>query len=72
MNRAELRHWLASGDAATARAARRLVRTAKRLGARMRSGSVRAEMDRIVMEANDPTRGSSLPPDLVRRSRRRR
>ncbi|MFV0317575.1 MAG: hypothetical protein ACK5O2_11535 [Microthrixaceae bacterium] len=62
MNRRELRHWLASADNPVARGARRLFRAANQTRARVRSGSVAAEMDRIVARANDPTIGSGLPP----------
>lgn len=70
MKRRELRRWLASGDAAPARGARWLFRSTKQLGAVLRSGSVGAEMDRIVERANDPAVGSSLSARAALRQRR--
>ena len=57
---AAARHWLAIAEAPPARLARRAVRGAHRLRARVRSGSVAAEMDRIVADALDPATGSAL------------
>lgn len=74
MRWAEIRRWLASGDAVVARTARRTLRGAKRLSARLRSGSLSAEMDRIVAEALDTSRGSGLAiptAELLNRRRRR-
>lgn len=66
----EMRNWVATSDDAAARALRRTVRLAMRTAARLRSGSVTAEMDRIVAEANSATTGSALPAELLARSRR--
>lgn len=63
-----LRHWLTSSDAAAARVARRSLRGAKRTAARLRSGSVSAEMDRIVATANDSSIGSGLEARLAHRT----
>lgn len=67
-----MRRWLASGDAITARTARRTLRGAKRLAGRLRSGSLSAEMDRIVADALDTTRGSGSTIPTPEVSRRRR
>ena len=69
---AELRHWLATADALPARIARSALRGANRWRARRRSGSVYAEMDRIVAEATDDTVGSGLAASLDTRSRANR
>jgi hypothetical protein len=63
------RRWLATADAAPARAARRLVRGVLRARARARSGTVAAEMDRVVAEAVSAEEGIGLPPELARRRR---
>lgn len=72
MRRTEIRHWLASGDALTARLARRSLREVKRTVGRLRSGSLTAEMDRIVAGAMDSDRGTglSIGPDELSRRRR--
>ena len=67
-----LRHWLATADALPARMARSALRGFNRWRARTRSGSVYAEMDRIVAEANDDTVGSGLAASLEARSRTER
>lgn len=67
-----MRRWLASGDAITACTARRTLRGAKRLAGRLRSGSLSAEMDRIVADALDTTRGSGSAIPTPEVSRRRR
>ena len=66
-----LRHWLATADAAPARLARSSLRGVMRFRARSRSGSVYAEMDRIVAQANDNTVGSGLAASAERRRRSR-
>lgn len=63
---------MATSPAPPARATRAAVRGFARLRARVRSGSVAAEMDRIVAEALEPSRGSALDPALRHRRGRRR
>ncbi|MCB1271263.1 MAG: hypothetical protein M9942_00415 [Microthrixaceae bacterium] len=71
---ARVRAWLATGDAAAPRAVRAALRSANRTVARLRSGSVAAEMDRIVAETTAGTTGSGLsvsPSEVSARTRRR-
>ncbi|MCP4435452.1 MAG: hypothetical protein GY812_08155 [Actinomycetia bacterium] len=74
MIRADLKHWLATADASPARWVRSTHRSLLRARARMRTGSVAAEMDRIVDKARDTTAGSGLGESVatrVNRARRR-
>jgi hypothetical protein len=65
---AALRRWLATADAVPARLARSSLRAMRRASARARSGSVAAEMDRIVAEAGDDTVGYGLAASVRRRA----
>lgn len=56
-----IRKWVGSADTSLARFIRSTARLALRTRARMRSGSVRAEMERIVAEANSAQVGSARP-----------
>jgi hypothetical protein len=68
----DIRKWVGSADTTGARAARRFARLALRTRARIRSGSVAAEMDRIVAAANAGEIGSGKPhPGHPRASRSR-
>lgn len=69
MTRGAVRRWVADSGSTPARFARRGARAALRLRARLRSGSVSAEMDRIVAEANSGEYRSGLGLDLLERSR---
>ncbi|MEZ5237886.1 MAG: hypothetical protein R2716_02655 [Microthrixaceae bacterium] len=67
-----LRQWLSTGDTTLPRLARSALRNANRLGARVRSGSVAAEMDRIVARATGTEVGSGLSVERDEVSSRRR
>jgi hypothetical protein len=69
MSPRDLRRWVATADHGIARAARRTARRVLRARARFRSGSVAAEMDRIVSEACAADTGAALRPELLRRRR---
>jgi hypothetical protein len=71
VNLHDLRHWVATADHGVARSARRTARAVLRARARHRSGSVSAEMDRIVAEARSATTGSALSAELLGRRRNR-
>lgn len=69
MNLAGIRRWVATADHGVARATRRTARRVLRARARLRSGTVTAEMDRIVAEACGAGSGAALSPELLRRRR---
>ena len=69
MTRLHIRRWVATADARPARWVRSLHRAALRLRAKLRSGSVSAEMDRVVATARDDTVGSGLQASVAPRAR---
>lgn len=66
MNAADLRRWITTSNAPAARWLRQIARGGLRIRARARSGSVSAEMDRIVTEATSARVGSGHPDSLPR------
>jgi hypothetical protein len=69
VNLTDVRRWATTGDSRAAAGIRRAGRAVLRALARLRSGSVSAEMDRVVAEALTADTGSGLPPELLGRRR---